>query len=43
MFEHVIERAKADPNRALHCAFGPLSVELRADDTCTFLSIDADS
>ena len=42
MFEHVIERAKADPNRALHCAFGPLSVKLRTDDACTFLSIDAD-
>lgn len=42
MFDHVIKRAKADPNRAQHCAFGPLSVELRADDARTFLTIDKD-
>jgi pimeloyl-ACP methyl ester carboxylesterase len=42
MFDYVIDRAKADPNRALHCAFGPLSVELRADAAPTFLTIDAD-
>lgn len=42
MFDYVIDRAKADPNRAQHCAFGPLSLELRADATPTFLIIDAD-
>lgn len=40
MFEHVIDRALADPNRARHCAYGPLAVELRADDESTFLTID---
>jgi pimeloyl-ACP methyl ester carboxylesterase len=42
MFEYIIERAKADPNITLHCAFGPLSVELRADDVSTFLRISVD-
>jgi pimeloyl-ACP methyl ester carboxylesterase len=42
MFDYVIKRANADPNRAMHCAFGPLSVELNAGDLKTFLTIDKD-
>ena len=42
MFDYMIDRATADPNRALHCAFGPLSVELRADQVTTYLAIDGD-
>jgi pimeloyl-ACP methyl ester carboxylesterase len=42
MFEHVVKRALADPNRALHCAFGPLSLELQADGAKTYLTIDAE-
>jgi pimeloyl-ACP methyl ester carboxylesterase len=40
MFEHVISRALADPNRALHCAFGPLSLELRAGGAARYMTID---
>lgn len=40
MFEHVIERAKADANRLRHCSFGPLSVALRAGEAASFLTVD---
>lgn len=40
MFDHVIDRALADSNRALHAGFGPLSIELIADDKSHYLVID---
>lgn len=40
MFDYVIDRAVADSNRLMHCGFGPLSVELIADDASSFLTID---
>jgi pimeloyl-ACP methyl ester carboxylesterase len=41
MFQHVAARALADANRALHCAFEPLSIELQCDGQSTYLAIDA--
>ena len=40
MFDYVIDRAIADPNRVQHCAFGPIYIELQVDDAKTFLTID---
>jgi pimeloyl-ACP methyl ester carboxylesterase len=40
MFDYVIDRAMANPNRAQHCAFGPIHVALRVDAAKTFLTID---
>jgi pimeloyl-ACP methyl ester carboxylesterase len=40
MFEPVIDRAKLDPNRIMHCAFGPLYVELKSGGERHFLTID---
>ncbi len=41
MFAYAVERAGADPNRRLHCAFGPLCVELRAGGAPAYLAVDA--
>lgn len=41
MFDYVINRALADPNRGLHASFGPLSVALNCDGQESYLTIDA--
>ena len=40
MFQYVTARALADPNRALHCAFEPLAIELKSDGQSTYLTIN---